>query len=379
MQFAHISDTHLGVRQFDCEQREQDIYDAFLEAVDKIVEERVDFVLHTGDLFEHSKPPIKAIVVAQEGFKKLSEAGIPVYIIPGNHEMPKRKGNLCPIEVFRDDVHIIDGNYHIIGDIFIGGIAYYPRVFSDQIRDQLLKLARDAAGSPRKILMLHQGIREHMYPIEGSYELELHEIPTGFDYYAMGHMHRRRIRDYGGGYLSYPGSTEYMTVSEYEEGGEDKKGFLLIDTSGDQLSIKDVDLDTRRLIKKSVAVKIPQELYEPLGDVLAIANTLDSPPLVWLKIRHQGCDQLKLRQRINEILKDKSVYTKVEFEDLSIYGPVGGLDHCADVAEVMRELLKDKYDETDIAFAVSLVDALSTGDEEGALALSIDHYGRRNK
>jgi DNA repair exonuclease SbcCD nuclease subunit len=52
MQFAHISDTHLGARQFDCDQREQDIYDAFLEAVDHVVEERVDFVLHTGDLFE---------------------------------------------------------------------------------------------------------------------------------------------------------------------------------------------------------------------------------------------------------------------------------------------------------------------------------------
>jgi len=339
----------------------------------------VDFVLHTGDLFEDSKPPIKAIVMAQEGFKKLSEADIPVYIVLGNHEMPKRKGNMSPIEVYRDLVHVIDGTPYVKDDVFIGGIAHYPRVFSDQVRDQLLKLAVEAADYPIKILMLHQGIKEHMFPTEGTYELELHELPDGFDYYAMGHLHRRTIRKYGGGYLAYSGSTEYMRVSEYEEGGDDKKGLLLVDTTGDQLSIQNVDLNTRRLVKKSLDVKIPQDLYGPLGDVLAIVDSLASTPLIWLTVRHMGCDPLNLRERIHAILKDKSIFTKVDLEDLSTYGPVGGLDHYADVPNVMRELLKDKYGEEDIDFAVRLVKTLSTGDDEGALDLSMDYYGRRGE
>jgi hypothetical protein len=113
--------------------------------------------------------------------------------------------------------------------------------------------------------------------------------------------------------------------------------------------------------------------------VLAIVNSLESPPLIWLKVRHAGCDQQNLRERIHEILKDKSVLTKVDLEDTTTYNPVGGTDHCADVADVMRELLKDKYGSDDIDFAISLVDALSAGDEETALALSMEHYGGREE
>ena len=44
MKFAHISDTHLGQRQYHLPVREQDIYDALKQAVNKSIEEKVDFV-----------------------------------------------------------------------------------------------------------------------------------------------------------------------------------------------------------------------------------------------------------------------------------------------------------------------------------------------
>ena len=45
MKFAHISDTHLGQRQYHLSIREQDIYDALKQAVKKSIEEKVDFVI----------------------------------------------------------------------------------------------------------------------------------------------------------------------------------------------------------------------------------------------------------------------------------------------------------------------------------------------
>ncbi len=34
MIFSHISDTHLGLQQYGLEEREQDIYDSFNQAID---------------------------------------------------------------------------------------------------------------------------------------------------------------------------------------------------------------------------------------------------------------------------------------------------------------------------------------------------------
>lgn len=52
MKFAHLSDTHLGYRQYGLIEREDDFYNVFNEIVDKIIDERVDFVIHSGDLLK---------------------------------------------------------------------------------------------------------------------------------------------------------------------------------------------------------------------------------------------------------------------------------------------------------------------------------------
>ena len=49
MKFAHLSDTHLGYRQFGLNEREKDFYEVFELIIDKIIEENVDFVIHSGD------------------------------------------------------------------------------------------------------------------------------------------------------------------------------------------------------------------------------------------------------------------------------------------------------------------------------------------
>ena len=56
MKFAHLADTHLGYRQFGLIEREKDFYEVFEKITDKIIEEKVDFVIHSGDLFDNSRP-----------------------------------------------------------------------------------------------------------------------------------------------------------------------------------------------------------------------------------------------------------------------------------------------------------------------------------
>ncbi|MEM2850046.1 MAG: metallophosphoesterase, partial [Candidatus Bathyarchaeia archaeon] len=61
LRVAHVSDTHLGRRQYNLDERENDIYDVFNEIVERILEERVDVFIHSGDLFDSPTPPIKAL------------------------------------------------------------------------------------------------------------------------------------------------------------------------------------------------------------------------------------------------------------------------------------------------------------------------------
>ncbi len=100
MKFAHLADTHLGYRQYGLIEREKDFYEVFDKVIDKIIEEKVDFVIHSGDLFETARPSPMALLTFQKGLLKLKGAGIPMYAIAGNHDVVMRKGSIPPQVIF---------------------------------------------------------------------------------------------------------------------------------------------------------------------------------------------------------------------------------------------------------------------------------------
>ena len=53
MQFIHMADTHLGYRQYGLSERENDFFEVFDQAIEEVVHERPEFVIHSGDLFEY--------------------------------------------------------------------------------------------------------------------------------------------------------------------------------------------------------------------------------------------------------------------------------------------------------------------------------------
>ena len=91
MQFVHMADTHLGYRQYGLSERENDFLNVFNEAIDEVVNERPDFIIHSGDLFEYSRPPTKALLTAQNGISRLKNEKIPMYAIAGNHDIVMKK------------------------------------------------------------------------------------------------------------------------------------------------------------------------------------------------------------------------------------------------------------------------------------------------
>lgn len=82
----HMSDTHLGKRQYGSDLRREDFADAFEQAIQYAIDENVDAVIHTGDLFDTRDPSLPDLNGCIDGLDQLRTAEIPFYGIVGNHE-----------------------------------------------------------------------------------------------------------------------------------------------------------------------------------------------------------------------------------------------------------------------------------------------------
>lgn len=76
VKFSHLADCHLGGwRQ---EELQNINLKSFKKAIDISLEEKVDFVLIAGDLFDSPYPPIEILKETFAEFKRLKDANIPV-------------------------------------------------------------------------------------------------------------------------------------------------------------------------------------------------------------------------------------------------------------------------------------------------------------
>ena len=97
MRLVHISDLHLGYRQYQrltpggVNQREADVAATFRVAVDRIIALRPDVVVVAGDVFHSARPTNQAILHAFLQFSRLRQT-LPdahILIIAGNHDIPR--------------------------------------------------------------------------------------------------------------------------------------------------------------------------------------------------------------------------------------------------------------------------------------------------
>lgn len=89
MKLLHLSDLHIGKRVNECSMLEDQRY--ILEQIAQLaIERKVDGVLLAGDLYDKPVPPAEAVILLDTFFTALSQAGIPVFAISGNHDSPER-------------------------------------------------------------------------------------------------------------------------------------------------------------------------------------------------------------------------------------------------------------------------------------------------
>src|SRR5881398_670567 len=97
MRLVHLSDLHLGYRQYQrltpggVNQREADVAATFRTVIDRVIALRPDVVVVAGDVFHTVRPTNQAILHAFLQFSRLVHA-LPetnVVMVAGNHDTPR--------------------------------------------------------------------------------------------------------------------------------------------------------------------------------------------------------------------------------------------------------------------------------------------------
>jgi len=297
MLFSHISDTHLGLQLYGLEEREQDIYDSFNQAINISIKDHVGFVIFAGDIFHTPNPSGTAILQMANALKRLKENSIDSFFILGEHDISRMRATPVPYVYHNLQFSKYVGSgkpvYH--KDVMIAGFDKIRKnelqPFEEKFREIDI-LAKQHNG--HKILVLHQGITEVN---QFAAELNSSDLPKNFTYYAMGHLHDKYVKQFEqlGGPLVYPGSTE-MTTSEGIK--ETEKGFFEVDISSQEAKPNWIKLDTR----PQFSTKIEEDFDTSISKILEKISTFDKKPVVEIKIIGNDIERDVVQTKIFQII-----------------------------------------------------------------------------
>ena len=373
MKFAHLADTHLGYRQFGLFEREKDFYEVFERTIDKIIEEKVDFVIHSGDLFDNSRPSPLALLTFQKGLLKLKSANIPIFAIAGNHDTIMRKGAIPPHVLFKKfGLKVISpiNTHYVHEDVFIAGLPFYPSSQDKILKNKLKELSKKAADYDKSILVLHQGIDKYF---SLQYELEIGDVPDNFTYYAMGHLHNYINDDFGKGKLVYPGSCEVWKTTELGDYRKNGKGFVVVDLDGKKPSITRIKVDLPRdFIERTIDYDNLASEVESIRQTIADFN---KKPILNLTVNNVTSTS-NAYELINEELEGWALMIRPKFitPDEENIDLIIDKENALGPIEVLSSRL-ESYDDEDITkFAVELYGLLSKDKNEDARELIDEFY-----
>jgi exonuclease SbcD len=239
--FVHTADLHLdspfAALKVDNPDLAHILHSATFEAFDRVIqlclEEKVDFLLVAGDVYDGSDRSLRAQVKFRDGLQRLHEAGISSFVVHGNHDPLDGWSSTLEwppgVHVFGEHVETVEVKRD--GSLLsrIQGISYPKR---DERRN--LSLLFQPTDSAFHIALLHANVGSDTghEPYAPCTLEDL--IKSKMDYWALGHVHSQRVLSAHLPFVVYPGNTQGRNIKETGE-----KGCYLVKVGDD----KEVELE----------------------------------------------------------------------------------------------------------------------------------------
>lgn len=242
VRFLHTADLHIGapVRGFYnltdawAERLQRVVIESYDRVIDAAIENSVDFVVIAGDSFDTAHASFGDFLHYFEGLERLDTAGIPTYLIGGNHD---------PFASWRLDMGRLPASARMMGGeapefalferdgeplCLIGARGYRNQAWpidepmaegitrDDAVR--ALKAAHPSASrAPFSIGIIHTGLdldqsKAFMEPRD--------LMSTDIDYWACGHIHKRHVLpSEAAPRIGFPGCIQGRDLKESGERG----------------------------------------------------------------------------------------------------------------------------------------------------------------
>lgn len=321
--FMHFSDTHIGNRQYYMQEREQDFIDSFKEAISIGLREKVDFFIHSGDLFDVWNPSNRSLTLLRDSMIELKERGIRVYMVLGDHDRPKRV-DYPAAEIFdflgitvlgKDGFQGID--LDVKGEpVFLGGISNMKGIRRDNLPEEYKKASIAAEGKKNSVLISHQGVTGFGL-IDEACEIRKEEIPGNFSYLAFGHIHEGSTANIGNSLFSYAGSTEICSTNEITSFLKRGKSVNIVDVNSGEATLEKIPLNSVRVQVniKADSTDYMQKLEKFLDSVKD--RTIQKKPIISIEISGD-VDRTHVKADLDS-LSGKSIIRKPIFQSMEMH------------------------------------------------------------
>ncbi|HHT44903.1 MAG TPA: DNA repair exonuclease [Fastidiosipila sp.] len=196
LRLIHAADLHLGYAFAGLPATvrytlKQDESRQMARLVDCCINEKVDALILAGDVFEHDRPEKETVRLLQDALYRLDDAGIYVFISPGNHDP------IWPDSVWNDtswpERTIIFGSETERVELKGKRAAFFGRAFSAKTEKvALIDELRPALNDKQiNVLCLHGDVvSDGQITYYNPIRKRLLTIPH-LDYAALGHVHKR--------------------------------------------------------------------------------------------------------------------------------------------------------------------------------------------
>ena len=305
MKIVHFADLHIGVENYGTidpdtglSSRLNDFLKVFDELVSYSINQQVDLVILAGDVYKSRDPSQTHQREFAKRISRLTEEGIPTFVVVGNHDLPNSSNRATAVEIFPtlnvDGIYIGDTikTYTIptnSGPIQILALPWPRKGFLlskedtkglniDQVRMELERRLtngiRDCAESldtsTPAILVGHVTVNgatvgsERSMMMGNDHTLLVSSLQyPAIDYVALGHIHKHQIVSSNHPQIVYSGSLERVDFSEEK----DDKGFCVI-TLDEKASATSrvtdfefVRVNARKFL--TIDISVPQDTGDP--------------------------------------------------------------------------------------------------------------------
>lgn len=313
MKFLHTADWQIGMNAVHVAQVGDRLREQRFKTAMKVIEEakraNVEFILIAGDIFENNAVDRMSI---QKVVDILSEARMPIYLIPGNHD-PLVPGSVWEHPAWKESpwIHVLTESV----PVEIPGGVLFPCPIQDKYsKKDPTDWIPKGSGTEIRIGMAH-GTVEGVPQEEVHHPISRHASQRlGLDYLALGHWHS---------VAKYPGPDgivrmAYSGTPEPTAFGERKSGNVLvveIDAPGASPRIETVRTGALEWLVIERDLRGVGELSSVRREIEGIEN----PSCVLLDLRLQGLigpeDRAEL-QRIQEIVSSRLLYGNIDTSGL---------------------------------------------------------------